>query len=403
MKLLFIPFLIFCLSPQHFQQDSLDTLLFQLLQTSPAEISTHSSIFRDLSKAVEQSLKSKADQKHQFVPQFLVGNFHHNHDWNYLAQELEKITQSQVQRNIHEFPRDEHTFLGGTYFSGIHPLSEGGTVVWSDRDRLAFFSHGVDAEAIKKFSQESMYLCFSIPTPKNNSHIDTKIGLLENLKLLLIDPNYYSDNQEIMDQIALKIGYQIVTTDPADIFLSPANMIQFPNYKPIVIEAPNTLSRIAYQLQQPIEELKNQLLLIPNHFQMAMFIHGIRCMSNTQWPFWNDPQFFDWDDLMKSCFLKSLLNSQSKFDALQFNWNQDFIALWTNEILLRWVLKNIDKEDLKIFYLKQIQANFRRLNDPISSQRIQSNLNHQPMTYFIDYSEYFKPKLFPIQKIKSAA
>ena len=107
------------------------------------------------------------------------------------------------------------------------------------------------------------------------SHIDTVISLVKgkDANLMVVDPRYYEDNEDLLKEIAKDIGHKIIRIAKSEAHLLPANMVHLPDGRTLINKAP----RLKAQLEKHGVKVIMMDRAIKNHPKYLQ--GGIRCMT----------------------------------------------------------------------------------------------------------------------------
>jgi len=343
-----------------------------------------------------------AEETELLFPQWVVGGFGRE-QWDTLAKfYYERFGYIVAREEKVEFPQDYFTIIAGkkvlaNFFNLARDgVGDGGTVIWSDKDRFVFVSDALIDERFVwnitgtlKFIQDMQGIMeiYFVPPRTENSHIDTVIGIIDNLKILLVDPYYYEEYKKRIDDIAGLEGYEVVTVDESEVDILPTNFVRLDDGRILMNYAPLTLEKIADKVgKKPEEILEKYIVMVPElHITYPSKEEGpgpasIRCMCNKDYPLIEYLRQHGWtgeeiESLIMVREYQSELWEISEDDKVVIK-EEETMDLVVNELLLRRLLERDKLGQVSITHLKEIQQNFLELGQEKAAWRIEKYLSY---------------------------
>ncbi|MCM8765415.1 MAG: arginine deiminase-related protein [Candidatus Omnitrophica bacterium] len=289
----------------------------------------------------------------------------------------------RVKRLAEDWPRDLYVLLSGETFSEEKLLDMwvaiGGNLVWSEKGRFLIISVSRDdfsgiAPDLKERIKENLdgkLKIYELPAPVGESflHLDFFLGIFEEGKIILVDPDYYKENKAAVDEIAEGEGYKIVLIPEEEKKLRPGNFLSLPNGKVLMINAPKTYAEIARVIGQ--DKVKQSIKLLDSSLEANLKLGGgIRCMTTLTYPLISLLQVvgYGYDEISALIALLSMEKEAIYLDAegrivLK---EEDFFAI---ETLYRFILRTDLDKKTKYFALNWIAQRFRELGKLSSAKR----------------------------------
>ena len=111
---------------------------------------------------------------------------------------------------------------------------------------------------------------------REHSHIDLAVGLVRGRngeKVMIVDPNYYKDNKELLKRIARETGHRIIKIAKSEAHLRPANFLVLPDGKILMNKAP--------KLKRQLEKHGVDVIMMdrPLKEHIKFTAGGIRCST----------------------------------------------------------------------------------------------------------------------------
>lgn len=285
---------------------------------------------------------------------FPTDSFERDEEMLSLATQLSDLGFS-VARSDRRWPRDKLLIADGSIFVNT-PEAEGGAILYSPKDNFVIISDALNAEARATLTR-ALYgkaRVYVVPSgflrihtdgetdiPVRNPHIDLSVGILQDAKILLVDPYYYNHSQfkGYIDEIASAEGYKIVLVNEEEAYLHPANCLTLPDGTVVMEKAPRTISAI-----REIESAgRLKIIQVAKSMSASILRYGsIRCASNYFYPVIKDlmDQGFNRDELASfAAFLESHREEISVSSAGDVSISPRGQEILARDLLLRLVIR----------------------------------------------------------------
>jgi hypothetical protein len=200
-----------------------------------------------------------------------------------------------VARFDWRWPRDKLVIIDGNIYLDP-PERDGGAILYSPRDNFAVISNTLPTPALEElrhalFGKTKAYLVppgfFRIHMDGKGDilmhirHIDLSLAILQEAKVLLVDPYYYRQFKAEVDKIKKGENYKVVKVDKKEAYLHPTNCLTLPDGTIIMERAPATISAI--ERAAPGKKLK--IIQVNKSLLASLLRYGsIRCSSNYFYP-----------------------------------------------------------------------------------------------------------------------
>ncbi len=335
----------------------------------------------------------KMDEKliHKFQDQKKT-SFESEEELKALHMQLAKLGYYVAKAEDHRWLGDQYLIINGYIFTRDdnelpgQTLAEGGAILYSQKDRFVIMSDAVD-EKVKSGIRRALYgrmKIYEVPAGfvrlhtegkpdklMRHHHIDLTLGILEDAKILLVDPFYYRyPYHSIIRNIADKEGYEIVVVDESEAYLHPANFVKLPDGKILMENAPRTVVAIKRVLPKG-----SKLEIIPAKKSLranSLNYGSLKCVSTHYYPIVNDliEAGFSKEEIAAFiAFLESHKNGVAINGQRQVIMSPRAQQILATELLLRLVIKK-EQFDIRPEAIRKIAASFMQLGDRKAAARI---------------------------------
>ncbi|EKD28722.1 MAG: hypothetical protein ACD_79C00234G0002 [uncultured bacterium] len=376
------------------------TEYLNILINSNSDLNIKSPSYQNLRKMVHLKFSKVlkevfAKDKSIFKPKIKIGAYNNKELSRKLITALEQSMALQIEdeSDSNFWPRDQFTIIGGKkILRSDSELGEGGALVWSNKDRFILASsmppttlpYVTEAQInnyhdkMKSFASSIGFKLYFIQPEENYSHIDTSIGIIDKLKIILVTPGaiqFY--NKQVLEEFARNEGYTIIETPHKDFEKCPANLINIGSQIYLFNNSQETINEIINVLKnQSVDSSKFSETFINVDLNSTRIFSdfGIRCMSNIDYSLIDylsqNKNFSDLEieafTLIYEQFIKLFISEESPETLL----SDSFIDNLTNELLLKSILNSNIEESLKDTKIQTIRHNFIDIGNDDTSNRL---------------------------------
>lgn len=289
----------------------------------------------------------------------------------------------RVKKVTEDWPRDLYVLLSGETFyeEKLYDMwsAIGGNLVWSEKARFLIISVSEDdfqgiAPGLKeriKQDLEGKLKIYELPTPVGEHflHIDFFLGIFEEGKVILVDPDYYKENKTQIDKIAKEQEYKVVLVPVEEKELYPSNFLSLPNGEIVMVNAPQTYAEITKVIGQ--DKAVQYIKLLDSSLTTNLKLGGgIRCMTTLTYPLISLLQVkgYGYDEISA---LIAVLDMEK--DAIFLNERKEIIFkeedFFATEALYRFILRTDLDKKTKYYALKWIAEKFLKMGKNSSAKR----------------------------------